>query len=181
MKASAMETASCLIEPNSGLRGKRLREVDFVFEGQPSRKTIRDTKIVLRGIEQNPKTESRWAQMARAGHKVMQFLSAGRYVGNVVDSKVTLYGGKKKSSNEREPKKPRARGKKIVTRKSGSARQEPDSTKGGRSAITKATPSGWPQKASPTNQGKGSRAGLKPGVYTRAERAAGRPQRLKPL
>ena len=64
----------------------RLREVDFVFEGQP-----------LRGLEQNPKTESRWAQLARAGHKVMQFLSAGRYIGNVVDGKVTIYGGKKKS------------------------------------------------------------------------------------
>jgi len=68
---------------------KRLREVDFVFEGQP-----------LRGLEQNPKTESRWAQLARAGHKVMQFLSAGRYIGVVVDGKVTLYGGKKKRSNE---------------------------------------------------------------------------------
>ena len=64
----------------------RLREVDFVFEGQK-----------LRGLEQNPKTESRWAQLARAGHKVMQFLSAGRYIGNVVDGKVTIYGGKKKS------------------------------------------------------------------------------------
>jgi hypothetical protein len=73
---------------------KRLREVDFEFEGQPSRRTIRDTKIVLRGLEQNPKTESRWAQLARAGHKVMQFLSAGRYIGVVVDGKVTLYGGK---------------------------------------------------------------------------------------
>jgi hypothetical protein len=69
---------------------KHLREVDFVFDGQP-----------LRGLEQNPKTESRWAQLARAGHKVMQFLSAGRYVGNVVDGKVTLYGGKKKSSGIR--------------------------------------------------------------------------------
>jgi len=68
---------------------KRLREVDFVFEGQP-----------LRGLEQNPKTDSRWAQLARAGHKVMQFLSAGRYIGVVVDGKVTLYGGKKKRSNE---------------------------------------------------------------------------------
>jgi len=63
---------------------KRLREVDFVFEGQP-----------LRGLEQNPKTESRWAKLARAGHKVMQFLSAGRYIGVVVGGKVTLYGGKK--------------------------------------------------------------------------------------
>ena len=64
---------------------KRLREVDFVCEGQP-----------LRGLEQNPKSESRWAHLARAGHKVMQFLSAGRYVGVVGDGKVTLYGGKKK-------------------------------------------------------------------------------------
>ncbi len=63
---------------------KRLREVDFVFDGQE-----------LRGLEQNPLTGSRWAQLARAGHKVMQFLSAGRYVANVVDGKVTLYGGKK--------------------------------------------------------------------------------------
>src|SRR5260370_33339589 len=65
---------------------KRLREVDFVFEGQ-----------ALRGLEQNPNTESRWAQLARKGHKVMQFLSAGRYVGNVVDGKVTLYGVKKRA------------------------------------------------------------------------------------
>jgi hypothetical protein len=83
--------------------------VDFVFDGQPSRETIRDTKIVLRGLEQNPKTESRWAQLARAGHKVMQFLSAGRYVGVVVDGKVTLYDGKKKSSKKTAiRKKPRA-------------------------------------------------------------------------
>jgi hypothetical protein len=67
---------------------KRLREVDFVFEGQP-----------LRGLEQNPRTESRWAELARAGHKVMQFLSAGRYIGVVVDGKVTLYGGKKASNS----------------------------------------------------------------------------------
>ncbi len=68
---------------------KRLREVDFVFDGQP-----------LRVLEQNPKTESRWAQLARAGHKAMQFLSAGCYMGNVADGKMTLYGGKKKSSKK---------------------------------------------------------------------------------
>lgn len=62
---------------------KRLREVDFVFEGQE-----------LRALEQNPETGSRWAQLARAGQKVMQFLSAGRYIANVVDGKVTLYGRK---------------------------------------------------------------------------------------
>jgi hypothetical protein len=64
---------------------KKLREVDFMFSGQ-----------VLRGVEQNPETGSNWAQLARDGHKVMQFLVAGRYVGNVVDGKVTKYGRKKK-------------------------------------------------------------------------------------
>jgi len=58
-----------------------LRQVDFVFEGKE-----------IRGLEQNPQTKSRWAQMARSGKKAMQFLSEGHYVANVVDVKVTLYG-----------------------------------------------------------------------------------------
>jgi len=62
---------------------RRLREVDFVFGGRE-----------IRGLEQNPDTKSRWAAMAREGKKVMQFLSEGRYVANVVDGKVTLYSGK---------------------------------------------------------------------------------------
>ncbi len=41
---------------------------------------------------ENPETKSRWAQLARSGKKVMQFLSQGRYVANVVDGKVTHYG-----------------------------------------------------------------------------------------
>jgi hypothetical protein len=57
-----------------------LRQVDFDFEGNE-----------IRGLEQNPETKSRWAQMARSGKKVMQFLSEGRYVANVVDGKVTFY------------------------------------------------------------------------------------------
>jgi hypothetical protein len=60
-----------------------LRQVDFTFEGHE-----------IRGLEQNPHTKSRWAQMARSGEKVMQFLSEGRYVANVVDGKVTLYDGR---------------------------------------------------------------------------------------
>jgi hypothetical protein len=60
---------------------RHLREVDFVVEGNK-----------IRGLEQNPDTKSRWAQMARAGKKVMQFLSEGRYLANVVDGKVALYG-----------------------------------------------------------------------------------------
>ena len=61
--------------PKSGLR-----QVDFTFEGNE-----------IRGLEQNPKTKSRWAQMARSGKKVMQFLTEGRYVANVVDGKMALY------------------------------------------------------------------------------------------
>ena len=53
---------------------RHLREVDFVFEGEN-----------IRSLEQNPDTKSRWAQMARTGKKVMQFLSEGRYAAVVVD------------------------------------------------------------------------------------------------
>ena len=60
--------------------GKNLRQVDFLFDGNE-----------IRGLEQNPETKSRWAQLTRDCKKVMQFLNAGRYVANVVDGKVTLY------------------------------------------------------------------------------------------
>jgi hypothetical protein len=44
------------------------------------------------GIEQNPKTKSRWAQLARSDSKVTQFIQDGRYIAVVADAKVTLYG-----------------------------------------------------------------------------------------
>jgi hypothetical protein len=59
----------------------RLRQVDFEFDG-----------LELRGLEQNPETKSRWAQLARDGKKVMQFISGGRYIANVVDGKAKIYG-----------------------------------------------------------------------------------------
>src|SRR5260370_41989230 len=55
-----------------------LRQVDFVFDGNE-----------IRGLEQNPDTKSRWAQLARAGKRVIQFLSEVRYVAHVVDGKGT--------------------------------------------------------------------------------------------
>jgi len=58
-----------------------LRQVDFVFDGNE-----------IRGLEQNPETKSQWAKLARSGKKVMQFLSEGRYLANVVDRKVNFYG-----------------------------------------------------------------------------------------
>jgi hypothetical protein len=60
---------------------RRLKQVDFQFDG-----------TILRGLEQNPDTKSRWAKMAREGKKVMQFLDAGRYVAVVVDGKMKTYG-----------------------------------------------------------------------------------------
>jgi hypothetical protein len=59
----------------------RLREVEFRFEGHN-----------LRGLEQNPETASRWAQLAHQGKKVMQFLQQRRYIAVVVDGKVQVYG-----------------------------------------------------------------------------------------
>lgn len=61
---------------------RHLRQVDFKFEGEE-----------FRGLEQNPETKSRWAQLAREGKRVMQFLSGGRYVANVVEGKCMFYGG----------------------------------------------------------------------------------------
>lgn len=59
---------------------RRLAQVDFEFEGTE-----------YRGLEQNPQRNSRWAQLARKGAKVMQFLLAGQYIGVVADGKVTIY------------------------------------------------------------------------------------------
>jgi len=57
-----------------------LKQVDFRFAGKD-----------LRGLEQNPDTKSRWASMARAGKKIMQFLDGGRYFAVVCDGKAKMY------------------------------------------------------------------------------------------
>jgi hypothetical protein len=77
-KRVTLEDRSFLVRRTSR---SRLREVDFQFEGHE-----------LRGLEQNPGTASRWAQMAREGKKVMQFLQQRRYLAVVVDAKVRFYG-----------------------------------------------------------------------------------------
>lgn len=45
----------------------------------------------IRGLEQNPATGSRWAELARKGAKVMQFLVGGRYIAAVSDGKITHF------------------------------------------------------------------------------------------
>ena len=59
---------------------RKLVQVDFDFQGQR-----------IRGLEQNPATNSRWAQLARRGAKVMQFLVAGKYIAAISDGKITHF------------------------------------------------------------------------------------------
>jgi hypothetical protein len=98
MKASFEETATAiwrqaLVEGESGVtvggknypvttsKTKKLRQVVFDFDGES-----------FIGIEQNPKTKSRWAAMARSGKKVMQFLQDHRYIAVVAAGKFIPYG-----------------------------------------------------------------------------------------
>ena len=67
--------------PVSTSKKKRLRQVEFTFDGK-----------TIVGIEQNPETKSRWAKEARSGKKVMQFIQDGRYIAVVSDGKITTYG-----------------------------------------------------------------------------------------
>jgi hypothetical protein len=60
---------------------KKLRTVDFTCQSHR-----------FTGIEQNPRTSSRWAELARQGKRIMQFSHAGGYVGNVCEGKLVRYG-----------------------------------------------------------------------------------------
>ncbi len=62
------------------LRAKKLKMVEF---------THGDYRIA--GIEQNPQTSSRWAELARQGKRIMQFRCQGRYIANVCDGKLLRY------------------------------------------------------------------------------------------
>jgi hypothetical protein len=67
--------------PVSSSKAKKLRQVVFDFDGES-----------FIAIEQNPKTKSRWAAMARSGKKVMQLLQDHRYVAVVAAGKFIPYG-----------------------------------------------------------------------------------------
>ena len=62
------------------LRSKGLRMVEVEFGAH-----------TVVGIEQNPKTASRWAELARQGNRIMQFRCSGRYVANVCEGKLLRY------------------------------------------------------------------------------------------
>lgn len=63
----------------------RLRMVEFEMNGKP-----------LEAIEQNPEKSSRWGQLARERHEVVQFVDAHthKYVAVSVDGKVKEYANK---------------------------------------------------------------------------------------
>jgi len=63
----------------------RLRTVEFEVNGH-----------LFQAIEQNPEKPSRWGQLAREGHRVVQFrdVSTGRYVAVAVDGKLREYATK---------------------------------------------------------------------------------------
>jgi hypothetical protein len=87
---------------------KKLLQIDFSYRGRP-----------LRGLEQNPRTGSHWAELALSGAKIMQFLSAGRYLAVVVDGKITMYGGaaRKKDGSGNQTKDKQTPGKKTQNKK----------------------------------------------------------------
>lgn len=64
----------------SRTRRQGLRTVELEYEGRR-----------LTGIEQNPDTGSRWAELARQGQRVMQFSLGRRYFANVVEGKLMRY------------------------------------------------------------------------------------------
>ena len=61
-------------------RAKQLHSVTFSYERRQ-----------FFGIEQNPRTGSRWAKLAREGQRIMQFSYKSRYVANVSEGKLFRY------------------------------------------------------------------------------------------
>jgi hypothetical protein len=61
----------------------RFRTVAFEIDG-----------LEYQAVEQNPEKPSRWGQLARKGHRVVQFKEAelNKFVAVAVDGKVKLYG-----------------------------------------------------------------------------------------
>jgi hypothetical protein len=71
-----------------GLKSLTLEGDEFPVRSTPRQKLKQVNSRDLRGLEQTPNTKSRWAQLARKGGKVLQFLEGGRYLAVVADGKV---------------------------------------------------------------------------------------------
>jgi len=69
---------------------RRLRTLAFTMGGRQ-----------YAAIEQNPEKPSRWGQLARSGHQVVQFkdTESNKFVAVAVDGEVQEYGGGKSRSH----------------------------------------------------------------------------------
>ncbi len=74
------------IVPVRRTSSQRLKTVAFTMGGRQ-----------YQAIEQNPDKPSRWGELARAGHQVVQFKDAAtnRFVAVAVDGEVKEYGSKR--------------------------------------------------------------------------------------
>lgn len=72
-----------------------LRTVTFAVEGRQ-----------YAAIEQNPEKPSRWGQLARSGHQVVQFkdMQTNRFVAVAVDGEAKEYGGGRSGDRNGKPK-----------------------------------------------------------------------------
>jgi len=82
--ADQVEVEGALL-PVRRTSSQRLKTVAFTSGGQK-----------YQAIEQNPDKPSRWGQLARSGHQVVQFknVANNRFVAVSVDGKVNVYGGR---------------------------------------------------------------------------------------
>ena len=83
MDSDQVEVAGAIL-PVRRTSSQRLKTIAFTSGGQK-----------YQAIEQNPDKPSRWGQLARAGHQVVQFkdVASNRFVAVSVDGKLTVYGG----------------------------------------------------------------------------------------
>ena len=71
--------------------GRRRLPVEFTKTKHLRTVEVPYRNLRLFGIEQNPRTSSRWAKLAREGKRIMQFNAGGRYVANVCEGTVFRY------------------------------------------------------------------------------------------
>ena len=84
MASDQVEVAGAIL-PVRRTSSQRLKTVAFTSGGQK-----------YQAIEQNPDKPSRWGQLARSGHQVVQFkeVASNRFVAVSVDGQFTVYGGR---------------------------------------------------------------------------------------
>ncbi len=84
MTGSAVELEGKKI-PIKRTSSQRLKMATFIADGKE-----------FTAIEQNPEKPSRWGQLARDGHRVVQIkdVKSNRFIAVVVDGEVRKYGSK---------------------------------------------------------------------------------------